>query len=115
MTDRPGPSLASELKRSFLPFNLAVAAATGAAAGLAALLITGSAELGALAGAAVLALVTLLHASAHAYFGWRFGRGLRASARGDHARARRLLAPVVRLGHYDPDGVARAALERERA
>jgi hypothetical protein len=61
--------------------------------------------------------VALVHSAMHAYFGWRFGRGLRASLAGDLRLATRLLAPLDRIGldHYDPTGSARRALEASRA
>jgi hypothetical protein len=62
-------------------------------------------------------IITGMHTAVHAYFGWRFDRGIRAAADDDHARALRLLAPVERpgMGHYDREGRARAALAACRA
>jgi hypothetical protein len=59
-------------------------------------------------------LTTALHTAVHAWFGWRFQRGIEASQRGDHVLARRLLSPVTRRGmsHYDEEGHARAAYDR---
>ncbi len=39
-------------------------------------------------------LTTGLHTAGHAYFGWRFERGLRAFDEGDYERAVALLAVV---------------------
>ena len=67
-------------------------------------------------GAGTLLLLTAFHTAIHGYFGWRFQRGVTASARGDHDRAIRLLAILDTKGmaHYDPDGFAQSALKKSR-
>ena len=123
-----GPTAASELRRGLGRSNLLVGAAAALGLGAATLLatLTGLApavvRLGAGTQALAVALalfviITALHAAAHAYFGWRFGRGIVAAAAGHHARAIRLLAPVERagMGHYDPGGDARRTLDEARA
>lgn len=114
---------ASELRRGLSTDNLRVAALAAAGLGGGALVATAGGAApdvlghGAIAqalatAAALFVAITALHAAAHAYFGWRFERGLRAAAAGEHRRAARLLGPVSRPGmdHYDLDGAARRAL-----
>ena len=116
----PGaPTFADELRRGVNPFNLGVGALTalvfGALSGGAALagwlpyppFVTGLA-----AGIGLFALITLLHTMAHATMGLVFEHGLKAYCRGDYRTARRWLQAAAWKGmdHYDPAGVARAAL-----
>jgi hypothetical protein len=122
------PTAASELRRGLDAYNLLVGALSSLALGLL-ILIGGSSGFvpdvvgrGVLAQSVVAALVlfviiTGMHTVVHTYFGWRFDRGIRAAADDDHARALRLLGPVERpgMGHYDPEGRARAALAACRA
>jgi hypothetical protein len=124
----PGqPTAASELRRGVDAYNLMVGALSSTAlalvtwlatvAGLAPDALGQGAVVQALAVAlALFVLLTGLHTAAHTYFGWRFDRGIRAAAAGDHARAVRLLAPVARagMGHYDLDGSAHGALACSR-
>jgi hypothetical protein len=122
------PSLFSELRRSLSLYNLTVAGLVGAASGLfvyvlcATRMLPGSEAfdgepLAIAVGILGFLSVASIHSAMHAYFGWRFGRGLRASLSGDTRLAARLLAPVERVGldHYDPTGSARRALEACRA
>ena len=125
----PGqPTAATEFRRGLDAYNLKVGAlasvALGAATWLAAaagaapdLLGKGAGPQALVAALALFVLITGLHTAAHTYFGWRFERGLRATAAGDHRRAVRLLAAVERSGmsHYDPDGSVRRALDACRA
>ena len=120
-------SLRSELHRSFNRQNLITAAlvtvsVTAPAAGLGAGgVLPDFSGLGwiiqaLLAGVAAGLAITLLHAAMHAYFGWRFGRGVQAVNQGRDTQARRLLTPAASWAmHYDPAGLARAALERAGA
>ena len=61
-------------------------------------------------------LTTGLHTAGHAYFGWRFERGIDASRQGEHERAIALLSVVEKkeMDHFDPEGYALAALKRSR-
>ena len=125
----PGqPTAATEFRRGLDAYNLMVGALSSAALGVVTLLGTATgvapdvlgrgAPLQALAAAlALFVVITSMHTAAHTYFGWRFDRGIRAAATGNHARALRLLAPVDRPGmsHYDPEGNARGALASSRA
>lgn len=110
-----GPSAASELRRAFNAHNLGVAAlaAVAVGGGLAGL---DEGLLAAQATVAAFTLITLMHAALHAWFGWRLGRGLRALAQGNTARACALLGILDRPGaaHYDPHGHARTALAQAR-
>jgi hypothetical protein len=124
----PGPTLASELRRGLNAYNLAVGALSALALGAGLLVTTRigvvpdvlarGATLQALAAAlALFVVITGLHTATHAYFGWRFDRGIRAAGAGDHPRAVRLLGRVEQRGmsHYDPEGAARRALDASRA
>jgi hypothetical protein len=128
----PRPSFAVELRRGLNAYNLRVGALTGAGGGIALGAATASGafpmvvamadpRLALLAQSAVGALATFvfttaLHTAVHAYFGWRFGRGIAASEEGRHAEAIALLSPVTMAGmdHYDPGGHASRALETSR-
>ena len=61
--------------------------------------------------------ISLPHIATHAYFGWRFQRGVASLANGDVERALRLLAIVDRPGieHYDEHGTVRALVRELRA
>lgn len=71
----------------------------------------------ALSGAMFFGFVTTVHAFAHAYFGWRLGRGLQALSEGRHQDSLRLLSVFERIGveHYDQDLQARHALASVRS
>jgi hypothetical protein len=105
-------TLRSELRRGVNAFNLAVGAVLGAAAGVAVYALFGAGALAVAVALGVFGFTTGLHTAAHAYYGWRFERGIRASREGDHARAVALLGAVARRGmdHYDEAGAARRAL-----
>ena len=122
------PSATTELSRALNAYNLAVGALSSAALGVAVLVATvigtvpdllglGTLRQALTAALGLFVIITGLHTAAHVYFGWRFGRGLRATVDGNHRRAVRWLAPVERAGlhHYDPDGAARRALAASRA
>ena len=124
----PGPTVSSELRRALDRVSLMVGAVAALALGAATLLATlgGLAPdllgLGTAAQALAVALglfviITGMHTAAHAYFGWRLARGVRAAAAGRYADAVRLLSPVERSGmrHYDLDGDAQRSLEQARA
>jgi hypothetical protein len=124
----PGPTAASELRRGLNPYNLMVGAMAALALGAVTLVATRGGALpdlfllgaGRQALAAALGLfviITGMHTATHAYFGWRFARGIRAADAGQHARAARLLAPAGRPGmrHYDPGGHAHRVLDASRA
>jgi hypothetical protein len=125
----PGqPTAATEFRRGFDAYNLLVGALASVALGAATWLATaagaapdllgkGAGPQALVAALALFVLITGLHTTAHTYFGWRFARGLRAAAAGDHRRALRLLAPLERSGmsHYDPEGSVRRALDACRA
>ncbi len=122
------PSLYNELRRGFHPFNLAVAvgvAIAGAALSLLPIVADALRDLTGLktptdaawVAVVLFAVVTSMHVAGHAYFGWRFGRGLSAEQVGDHGAAVRLLGPAsnARFGHFDPHGIAADALIRCKA
>ena len=124
----PGPTASSEFRRGLNPYNLMVGAVAAVALGAATLVTTRAGvipdlfllgawkqALGAALGLFV--IITGMHTATHTYFGWRFARGIRAAAAGEHARAARLLAPVERPGmtHYDPGGYAQKMLDASRA
>jgi hypothetical protein len=125
----PGqPTAASEFRRGLDRHNLMVGALSSTALGAATLLATaadlvpdivghGAAPQALAVALALFVTITALHTAAHTYFGWRFARGIRATAAGHHPRAVRLLRPVERPGmtHYDPDSHARQALAASRA
>ena len=113
----PGaPTLAAELRRGVNGYNLTVGAV--AAAGLGGLLYLATRSLWqAAAGTlALFVLLTALHTFAHGLMGWMFERGLRLHCQGRPRQALRWLALADRPGmdHYDPHGVARAALAEIR-
>lgn len=128
----PRPSFSVELRRGVNAYNLRIGALAGAGGGIAlgAATATGAfpmvvpvadphlALVAQSAGAALATFVfaTVLHTAVHAYFGWRFGRGIAASEEGRHAEAIALLSPVTLAGmdHYDPGGHASRALEASR-
>jgi hypothetical protein len=124
----PEPSLGAEFRRGLDPYNLSVGAGAAVALGAAVLagtaagvvpdiLGTGAAGQGLAAALGLFVTITGLHTGAHAYVGWRLGRGLRAHRAGDHRRALSLLRVVEGRGmsHYDPGGHARRALAESRA
>lgn len=123
----PGPTAASELRRGLNTYNLMVGAVAAIALGAITLVATragvapdlfllGAGTQALAAALGLFVIITGMHTATHAYFGWRFARGIRAAAAGQHARAARLLAPVERAGmrHYDPDGHARTTLDASR-
>ncbi len=118
---------ASEFRRSFSAYNLTVGAVPSAGIGIVVAFLTalgvvpdvlevGTIVQSVVVAALLFAMITGMHAVAHTYFGWRFARGIRASAAGDHRRAIRLLAPVEARGmsHYDAEGDALRALVASR-
>ena len=111
-----GPTLRSELRRGLGAYNLAVALVPGVAAGLASLGLFPPLTAAGM-GTLVFASVTLLHTAAHAWFGWKLGRGVEAHRAGRHEDAVSRLAVLERrgVGHYDPEGVAARALASSRA
>lgn len=120
----PGaPTFVDELKRGVNPFNLGVGAITAVAFGF----LSGGAALAgwlpyspvlvaSVAGISLFVLVTVLHTLAHAGMGLVFEHGLKAYCRGDYRTARRWLQAAGWKGmdHYDPQGVALAALNECR-
>jgi len=109
----PGaPTLVDELRRGVNPYNLKFGAVAALALGAGLGWLAGSWKGGVLACAALFLLLTALHTLAHGLMGFVFERGLQAHCRGDHARAARWLALADKPGmdHYDPQGVALAAL-----
>ena len=107
------PTFNSELRRGLHPRNLLVALVVG----LIAMLFTWTAGWGDsawLAGLLMFVLVTLFHAAAHAYIGWRIQRGIHLLRIGERERAMHLLAIVRRPGmeHYDPRGTVRQVLDK---
>ena len=78
----PGPTASSEFRRGLDPCNPMIGA--GRQALVAAL--------------GLFVIITGMHMATHTYFGWRFARGIRAAAAGQHGSAARLLAPVERPG-----------------
>ncbi|HVT01850.1 MAG TPA: hypothetical protein VHL58_00570 [Thermoanaerobaculia bacterium] len=117
------PSLLMELRRGLNLYNLSVGFVTAVALGAATfffipdLFDIGRGVQSILAALASFLLITAIHTATHAYFGWRFGRGVTASRAGDHRRATALLSPLDRQGldHYDISTAARQALSRSRA
>jgi len=115
-------SLAAEVRRGFNAYNLTVGAATALAAAIAVFVflpdISGEGRVAQAltTGLVLFALITALHTGGHAYFGWRFGRGVRAARAGDHELAILLLRPLDRRGmdHYDPASIGRDALAMSR-
>ncbi|MFN7971592.1 MAG: hypothetical protein U0166_04470 [Acidobacteriota bacterium] len=110
---RRGPSLLGELRRGFSTGNLATAIAVAVPVALA-VVAFGTIATAVVSGVAAFVAITALHVALHAYFGWRFERGMAALHAGDAPRARRLLGIVAMRGidHYDPDGAVRDALSR---
>lgn len=109
----PGaPTLADELRRGVNPYNLKFGAVAALALGTGVGWWAGSWLSGGVAAGALFLLLTALHTLAHGLMGFVFERGLEAHCRGDYARALRWLALADKPGmdHYDPQGVARAAL-----
>lgn len=128
LNDSRPPTLRSELRRGFNAYNLSVSAGTAAVVGLALYALTSSGAIPDHLGrapwvaAAIGALATFLsiavfHAAIHAYFGWRFQRGMQALARSELRKAEKFLKVYEWPGmdHYDPDGHARAALLKCRS
>lgn len=122
------PTLASEFKRGLNAFNLSVGFVTAVAGSGVAYALTrqllipdlfarGPGFQALLAGLLLMTLTTGLHTAGHAYFGWRFERGLRAFAKGDYPLAVRLLAVVEKpeMDHFDPEGYALKALQESRS
>lgn len=114
------PTLRSELRRGVNAYNLGVALLAAilissaeyvlSGAGLLPLLLSERPLVQALVVGSILFFVTtFLHIAAHAYFGWRFQRGVAALAAGNTTQALRLLAIVERPGidHYDIQGSVR--------
>lgn len=123
----PGPTAASEFRRGLDPYNLMVGAVAAVVLGVATLLATragfvpdlfrhGAGRQALAASLGLFVIITGMHTATHTYFGWRFARGIRAAAAGQHARAARLLAPVERPGmsHYDPGGHVQHTLDASR-
>lgn len=114
----PGsPTLADELRRGVNPYNLKFGGVAAVALGAGSGWLAGSWRMGALAAGVLFLLLTALHTLAHGLMGFLFERGLAAHCRGDWATAARWLALADKPGmdHYDPQGVARAALRESRA
>ena len=117
------PSFRSELKRGLNLYNLSVGFMTAVTVGATSFFLIpdlsdrGRGVQSIVVALAVFLLITGIHTAAHAYFGWRFGRGVAASRAGDHRRAAALLASLDRRGmdHYDISSAARRALVRSRA
>ncbi len=114
------PTLKSELRRGVNAFNLTVGFLTSITLGALAYFtvpplhsLTHSGLLALL----VMFLTTGLHTAGHAYFGWRFEKGIRAFQEGRFQEAVMLLGVVERkeMDHFDPDGVALRALQESRA
>lgn len=113
----PGaPTFAAELRRGVNRYNLMVGATASLALGAVAILAGASWKLGLLVCLALFLALTLLHTLAHATMGLVFERGLQAHCRGNYRQAERWLTPAAWKGmdHYDPNGVARQALEECR-
>ncbi|MGE0492461.1 MAG: hypothetical protein AB7S38_24820 [Vulcanimicrobiota bacterium] len=116
------PSFASEFKRGLNAFNLTVGGVTSVAVALGLylaapdLLGLGQAGQATVGGLLTMLLTTGLHTAGHAYFGWRFERGIAAHQRGDHRAAVGLLAVVEKheMDHFDPEGYALRALQSSR-
>ena len=110
--DAAPPSLRSELRRSLTASNLLTAALPPVALLLIAVLAMPDDPLKAVLPAMLLWFASvILHAGVHAYFGWRYQRGLQSLECGHLQRARKLLAPALTAWgcHYDPAGIARRA------
>ncbi len=127
---RPGaePSFRRGLRTGVSAFNVAVGGGVALVGGTATLVATRADLLPDLTGhdgwwesggvaLGLFTAITAFHTALHAYFGWRFGRGLAAHRAGDHARAARLLAPIARAGmeHYDEGGIGARTLTESRA
>jgi hypothetical protein len=121
------PTLQGELRRGVNPYNLSFGAVAACAlAGLAGVatskgllpqLTPGGAWAQAIwVGVGLFILLTFTHTLAHGAMGWLFERGLRAHCEGKWGSAVRLLSLAERQGmdHYDPHGVALAALHDSR-
>ncbi len=119
------PTLVSELRRGFNAFNMGVGLVSAVALALLVYALTlndiipivitrGGAALQAYeAGLILFSIITALHVVMHAYFGWRFERGIAALKAGDKIGALRLLGIAEKPGmeHYDENGQVRAALK----
>jgi len=115
------PTLRTELRRGVSPYNLAVGLLAASVIGCTHFALT---SVGAfpifvaqrpllesfLVTGGLFGAISLPHIGAHAYFGWRFQRGVAFFTNGDFEGALRLLAIVERPGieHYDPQGGVRA-------
>ena len=117
------PTFWGELKRGVNLFNLSVGIVTSVTvAGLMytfvpePLFALGRGGQALAAGATMMFLTTGLHTAGHAYFGWRFERGIQASRQGEHDRAIALLSVVEKkeMDHFDPEGHALTALRLSR-
>ena len=113
------PTLKGELRRGVNAFNLTVGFLTSITLGTLAYFtvpplhsVTQSGLLALL----VMFLTTGLHTAGHAYFGWRFEKGIRAFQEGRYEEAVMLLGVVEKkeMDHFDPDGVALKALQESR-
>jgi hypothetical protein len=115
-----GPAL--EIRRALDRHSLLLAAMTSLVLAVPVYLVVerfapGAGRSGAIAvlfAVATFGAITLLHVTLHAYFGWRFARGIRAAMRGRTRLARRLLALRAWPGmaHYDASGEALRAWQR---
>ena len=117
-----GPTLKGELRRGVNAFNLSVGLVTSLAVSLLSYFVMpdlfkiGILQQSVLLGVATMILTTGLHTAGHAYFGWRFEKGVSASQSGQHEQAVRLLSVVEKkeMDHFDPHGVALQALQKSR-
>ena len=121
------PTLRSELRRGVSPYNLGVAfiasliiAVVESAlrrAGVIPLIASSDLAQALAVGATLFAAISAMHIAAHAYFGWRFERGVAALANGSVTRALRLLEIADRKGmeHYDEQGAVRRLVAKIRA
>jgi hypothetical protein len=128
MSGESTPTLRSELRRGVSAYNLGVAFVAAilisafeyglSLAGFVPVLIGATPVTQAfVTGAGLFTVISLMHIAVHAYFGWRFQRGVAAFAEGDPVKALRLLAIAERPGmdHYDEQGSIRRVVRSLRA
>lgn len=117
------PTFSGEFRRGVNAFNLSVGFMTSLTTGvLSFYLLPDLFDLGLLTQALLAAMIMMflttgLHTAGHAYFGWRFERGIEAHNMGDHAKAVALLSVVEKkeMDHFDPAGFALRSLQASRA
>jgi hypothetical protein len=125
--DAATPTLRSELRRGVNAYNLSVAFGTSLVIaaielalsrfGVVPLIVTSHLGQALTIGISLFLIISMMHIAAHAYFGWRFERGVAALSSGSVTRAMQLLGIAERPGmdHYDEEGAVRRLLQKIRS